>query len=178
MKTRSSPTLRSIRESATRGLRCCYYLAACAMVLLAALWPAGDPHPQATAMMMAAQRGNVAAMDELLRSGLDVDCRDEFGKTPLMAAASGGHLSAVRKLIAAGAWSDACCPGFGTPLMLAVQSGQHEVMHELIERGANVDAANATGQTALWYARMGDDDEAVRILTAAGGVAEGHSAAP
>jgi hypothetical protein len=156
----------------------CFYFVACAIVPLAALWPAGDPYSQVTAMFLAAQDGNDAAMDEILRGGLDVDCRDVTGITPLMAAARAGQLDAVRKLLAAGARINACAAVFGTPLMVAANCGRHDVLRELIERGADVNAIDPTGQTALWYARMTGDDEAVRILTAAGAVVEGHFTAP
>ena len=62
--------------------------------------------------------------------------------------------------------------------MVAVLHGEHEVMCELVEHGANVDAVNPTGQTALWYARMVSDEEAVRILIAGGARAEGVPADP
>ena len=143
MKTRSTQSTRSsFSKSAERVLLVVGYLAAWATVPLVAIWPAGDPHPQTTAMIQAAQQGNVAAMDTVLRGGLDVDSRDDTGITPLMAAARTGHIDAVRKLLAAGARIDACAPASGTPLMAATNSGHHDVMRELIKRGANVDAIN------------------------------------
>ena len=179
MRTPSTRSTRSgITESAKRILLFFGYLAACATVPLVAIWPAGDPHPQTTAMIMAAHQGNVAAMDEILGRGLDVDSRDECGITPLMAAARTGHIGAVRKLLAAGARIDACAPVTGTPLMAATIGGNHDVMRELIERGANVDAANQTGQTALWWARVRDDKEAVWVLLAGAARAEGRAAVP
>src|SRR4051812_49099307 len=139
VKSHSSPMCGSLGESATRGLRCSFCLVACSLVLLAALWPAGDPGPRPTAMVLAAGRGNVAAIDELLRGGVDVDYRDEYGVTPLMAAARAGQLGAVRTLLAAGARIDACGPQCGTPLMCAALFGHHEVLHVLIDGGAQVD---------------------------------------
>ena len=173
-----SPTLGSIRE-VTRALRCCYCLAACGIVVLVALWPAAepDPHPQTTAMSLAVESGDVAAMDGLLRKGLEVDCTDEYGITPLMIAARTGQLGAVQRLIAAGARIDACSL-FGTPLMLAALYRHHQIMHELIEHGAHVGVTNELGRTALWYARVADDDEEVQMLIAAGAVAQGDSVAP
>jgi ankyrin repeat protein len=179
MNSHSSPMLSSIRE-VTRGLRCCYHLVACGIVLLVALWPAvdPDPHPQTTAISLAAGRGDVAAMDRLLRSGLNVDCADEYGMTPLMTAARAGQLGAVQRLLAAGARVDACSPLFGTPLMLAALYVHPQIVHELIEHGAHVDAANEFHHTALWHARVSGDNESVRILIAAGAVDEGDSDAP
>jgi uncharacterized protein len=168
----------SIGQCTRRALFCCYYIVACVITPLVALWPQGDPHPQTTAMIWAAQRGDVPSMDEILRGGVNVDSRDDAGITPLMAAARGGQLDAVRKLLAAGATIDMCATVHGTALMLAVTCGHHEIMRELIARGADVNSVTPTGQTALWYARLSEDHEAVRILTAAGAVAEGRAAAP
>jgi ankyrin repeat protein len=165
-------------KSAIRVLLLFGHFATWAMVLLLAIWPAGDAHPQTTAMFLAIQHGNLSATDEFLRGGVDVNSRDESGITPLMAAARGGHIDVVRRLLAAGARIDACVPVWGTPLMVAAVSGQHDVMRELVARGANVDAVSPTGQTALWIARMAGDEKAVRILTAAGAVAEGRCAVP
>jgi ankyrin repeat protein len=164
----------SFAQRARRILFGCFYLVSCATVPLAALWPAGDPHAQTTAMNLAAQRGNIAEMKALLRGGVDVNCADETGITPLMAAARGGQVAAVRKLLAVGARIDARAPVLGTPLILAIVNVQHDVMRELIARGADVDRADATGQTPLGCARNAGDDQAVRILIAAGAVAEGH----
>ena len=177
MRIRGTQSTRSgIAGSAKRILLGFGYLVACATVPLVAIWPAGDPHPQTTAMILAADQGNVAAIDEILRDGLDVEARDDTGTTPLMAAARSGRIDAVRKLLAAGARIDACNPVTGTALMAATHSGYHDVMRELITRGANVDAASPTGQTALWWARIGGDEGAVRILIAAGARAEGPAA--
>jgi ankyrin repeat protein len=60
--------------------------------------------------------------------------------------------------------------------MGATMNGHYDVMRELIDHGANLDATSALGRTALWWARVGDDEEAVRILLAAGAVAEGRAA--
>jgi ankyrin repeat protein len=166
----------SFSGRAGRVLLALGHLVACVMVPLVAIWPAGDPNPRATAMFLAVQRGNVAAIDAALRDGLDVDSRDDTGVTPLAAAARGGHLEAVRRLLAVGAAMDASVPVVGTPLMVAAMNGHHDVMRELIDRGAKVNAAaRPTGRTALWYARVNDDEDAVRLLIAAGAVAEGDA---
>ena len=178
MRLRNTRSTRSITKRAKPVLLVFGYLVTWTIVPLVALWPAGDPHPQTTAMFLAVQRGDLAAIDETLRGGVDVDSHDDTGITLLMAAARAGHIDAVRKLLAAGARIDTCAPTFGTPLMVATISGRHDVMRELVDRGANVDAVSPTGQTALWYARICGDEEAARILIAGGAVAEGRSAVP
>jgi hypothetical protein len=106
MDTHSTRSHSILTKCAGRILFGCFYFVACAIVPLAALWPANDSHPQTRAMFLAAQDGNVAAIDKILRGGLDVDCCDETGITPLMAAARAGKVGAVRKLLAAGRRQD------------------------------------------------------------------------
>jgi ankyrin repeat protein len=179
MRIYSARSTRSgLRESAERIVLVFCYFAAWAVVPLMAFWPPGDSDPQATAMFQAAQRGNVAAIEKILRGGLDVNCRDETGITPLMAAARAGQLDAVLQLLDAGGSVNASANVSGTPLMMATASGQHAVMRELINHAADVNAVSSTGQTALWFARSSGDAATVRILTAAGAVAEGRCSMP
>jgi ankyrin repeat protein len=175
MKNRGTRSMRGGMTRSAECVRCVFcHLVILAMVPLLMLWPARNPLPPA--VFLAAEKGDLAAIDEALRRGEDVDSRDRVGATALMAAARGGRLDAVRKLLAAGAQIEACDDIWGRPLMVAVVHGQHEVMRELIKRGADVDAVSPTGQTALWYGRMGSDEKAVRILIAGGASAEGRSA--
>ena len=120
MDTHGTRSHSILTKSTGRILFGCFYFVFCTIApLAAALWQANDSHAQTTAMFLAAQNGNVAAMDKILRGGLDVDCRDETGITPLMVAARGGKLAAVRKLLAAGARINACAAVVGTPVFPA-----------------------------------------------------------
>jgi hypothetical protein len=101
---RSSSSSSSSTERAKRALLFFGYATAWAVVPLVAIWLPGDPDPQSTAMILAAHQGNVPAMEEALRGGLDVDSCDDTGITPLIAAARTGHVNAIRRLLAAGAY--------------------------------------------------------------------------
>ena len=177
MKNRSTRSVRSsMTESAERVLLVFCYLVTWALCRWWRLWPAGDPHPQTTAMILAAERGDLAAIDETLRGGLDVDSRDAVrrhaahGRRPHRPDRRGTQAPRRRRQ--------------DRRLRRRIRNaadgrrrhGDHDVMRELVERGANVDAVNPTGQTALWYARMGGDEEAVRILIAGSACTEGRSA--
>ena len=48
-----------------------------------------DPKSQ-TKLFQAAQIGDLPALKSLLKSGVSVNCEDEFGWTPLMIAATEG----------------------------------------------------------------------------------------
>lgn len=56
-----------------------------------------------TALMEAADRGNLTAVVNLISAGANVNARDDDGETALMIAADEGHTKIVEVLIAAGA---------------------------------------------------------------------------
>ena len=56
-----------------------------------------------TALMRAADKGNLSAVRNLIAAGADVNRQDEDGETALMIAADDGYTEIVQALIAAGA---------------------------------------------------------------------------
>src|SRR5205085_8180493 len=73
--------------------------------------------PQAT--LLGAMIGDIASVNFLLDRGVDINTRDENGRTPLMEAIFGGQIETVRMLIDRGADINlADCDGW-TPLMEA-----------------------------------------------------------
>lgn len=56
-----------------------------------------------TPLMKAANRGNLRAVDALIKAGANVNAKDEDGNTALMEAADNGHNDVVLRLIEAGA---------------------------------------------------------------------------
>lgn len=62
-----------------------------------------DPKYRLTALMMAANNGDVVLLDRLIAAGAGLDLADYYGFTPLMFAAEQGHEDAVRLLIKQGA---------------------------------------------------------------------------
>ncbi|CAN6332977.1 unnamed protein product [Urochloa humidicola] len=67
---------------------------------------ASNPHAGGDVMCLAARRGDVAALRELLRLGLDVDAEDHDGATALRVAMAEGHADAARFLVLNGASVD------------------------------------------------------------------------
>ena len=72
------------------------------LILLLALLFAAPA--QAQPLVLAAERGDVAALRQLLASGTPVDQRDGRGRTALLAATHENRIEAARLLIAAGAF--------------------------------------------------------------------------
>ena len=108
-------------------------------------------------LVAVAGRGNLAALEELLRKDPKPDVRDSCDWTPLMKAALNGHLEAVERLLAAGPAVDAEDKGGYTALMLAASNDHAPVVEHLLTQGAMVDHQERTqGWTALiWAAKQG-----------------------
>ena len=120
----------------------------------------------------AAERGEAAAVKELVARSGDASARDN-GYTPLMFAARGGDPETVNALLDARADPNArdCHKGW-TPLIHAIHERQRHAARALLARGADVNAragdcgrqAVESGMTPLMFAAMYDDPELVKLL--------------
>lgn len=117
-----------------------------------------------TPLMMAALRGDLDAMQALVRRGARVD-RD--GWTPLHYAASGPSLPAIRWLLEQGVRVDTRSPNGNTPLLLAARYGPIDGAVLLLERGASARARNDNGHDAASYARLAGRETLAERLEAA-----------
>lgn len=102
-------------------------------------------HNGNTALMMAAFKGNMAAVKKLLAKGAAIN---RPGWTPLHYAAAGGHSDIVRLLIEQGAAIDAVSTHGITPLIMAAQEGKHAAIVALLENGADRSLRNSEKLTA------------------------------
>lgn len=83
---------------------------------------------------IAAGKGNLVAVRELLTEGADVSYAQDDGTTSLMAAARKGHLEVCRELIAHNA-NVFCVNRRGiTPLMMAAKRGSQEICELLVRK--------------------------------------------
>ncbi len=118
-----------------------------------------------TALMMAANGGNVKVARLLIEKGADVNAEDESTSTALMMAANNDKTDVARLLIEKGADVNKRTIIGGTALMYANST---EMAKLLIDKGADVNARNNEGKTVLNYAvEMGAGD-IVKLLKAAG----------
>src|SRR5688572_2157540 len=74
----------------------------------------------------AVHQASVAALQDLLTAGADIDARDEHGQTALMLSALAGHTDVVKFLIEHGAALDHTAKFGLSALMLAVINGHVE----------------------------------------------------
>lgn len=114
-----------------------------------------------TPLMMAALRGMLPAIDQLVARGAEVN---RSGWTPLHYAASGPSADAVKALLARGAQVDAASPNGSTALMMAARYGSEDAVFALVNAKADVKARNQLNLSAADFARSaGRDSLAARL---------------
>ena len=97
----------------------------------------------------AAKSGNLAALNQRLEKGIDINGLDGKGISPLSWAAMAGQPEIVRLLIDRGANVNQKNKDGGTPLHGAAFLGQTELVELLIENQAEVNAKNGQDETPL-----------------------------
>jgi ankyrin repeat protein len=123
-----------------------------------------------TALMKAAEAGNVAAVDLLLQHGADACNMNKSGVSAVFCAAAEGHLDVVKLLMQHGADVTATTYRGGTLLMHTATSNQPHVAEFLINEGLSVHAASDSGCTALHCAAASTSagTETMHVLLAHG----------
>ena len=128
--------------------------------------PSGDAH---TALLAAAQRGDVQAVRRAIAAGAALDRGDErHGNTALILAANHGHTDVVRLLVRSGANLNRSNDSGASALIAAAMSGHTAAASLLIEQGANLNATDNSGNTALMHAKRSGQTAIADMLRAAG----------
>ncbi|CAN0338029.1 unnamed protein product [Pylaiella littoralis] len=131
----------------------------------------GDPDGY-TALMYAAQQGEVVIAKLLLSKGANPSIGNADGFTPTILAVNIGHVAIAKMLAEAGADLEAPLYNAGlTALYIAVHGGGHkslEMVRALIEGGANPNNRTFGGSTPLFAAAVMGRLEAVKMLLHAG----------
>lgn len=111
----------------------------------------------ATALMLAADRGLPDMVAMLLKAGANPHAIDKDGRGALIFGAGSGNADVVSLLLASGLRGNSKDKYGDTALMAAAASGNPECVRLLLKSGANVNAKNIRRQTALLSAASGDD---------------------
>nr|XP_033789942.1 ankyrin repeat domain-containing protein 12 isoform X2 [Geotrypetes seraphini] len=99
-----------------------------------------------TPLHMAAIRGDVSQVKELIGLGANVNVKDFAGWTPLHEACNMGYYDVAKVLIAAGADVNTQGLDDDTPLHDAASSGHREIVKLLLRHGGNAYQANKHGE--------------------------------
>ncbi len=107
--------------------------------------------------------GSKGSIQQLIRAGADVNCRDQQNSTPLMKAAVRSDSDAMKALIEGGADID-CEDDFrDTPLITALRRPNWNIAKQLVEAGADVKHQNKNNVTPLMMFCSARDPSAVVI---------------
>jgi ankyrin repeat protein len=119
-----------------------------------------------TALHLAAgAEGSTAALNAILSLPVDTEARDAEGLTPIFYAVGRDSTRAIELLVKHHANLNALdMQEAQTPLMHAVREGSAEDVRILLELGANPWLADASGKSALHYARKSDEKEKCALL--------------
>jgi ankyrin repeat protein len=105
-------------------------------------------------------------IEELIRRGINIEARNEFGQTALINTVSE---SVASRLIQAGADVNAKDKEGRTALILAAEHNYLGMIRVLVKApGIRLDIRDRQGMTALRIARIAGRDECARILSEAG----------
>jgi ankyrin repeat protein len=103
-------------------------------------------------MIEAAFVCDLVRVRQLLAAGVDVDVRDDEGRTPLHSAVLGGSVGLLGLLLEARAQINVHDEQGFTPLHFAAQEYLPEIARILLARGADVNAQDLDGASVLWRA--------------------------
>jgi len=115
-------------------------------------------------LLDAAEAGDTAEVQGLLREGANPNAKGGYGNTALMGAAVRGHTETVRALLEKGAEVNAKDNAGWTPLFWAAFSRRTDTVRALLEKGADVNAKNKYDDTALIHAAYAGDTDTVAVL--------------
>lgn len=123
-----------------------------------------DNSKNPTALMLAAQNGDLAELKRLIKSSAKIDETDTDGKTALFYAILNDEIYAAQILIAANVNVNHVANGKATPLMTAARFGRDQIIPLLLRAGAKINEQDKFGKTALMWATEADIETVNEIL--------------
>lgn len=116
-----------------------------------------------TLLLAYAKQGDMEQIKQMIAMGANINCADEWGRTPLFNATAYGHSDCVKLLLEAGADIAAS----DSVLAMAAGSGNPECVRILIEAGADVNLTTGNDKwTPLHFAAFNGHCECIKLLIA------------
>jgi ankyrin repeat protein len=118
-----------------------------------------------TLLWLAAERGDLALVEESLKAQVDINQADDKGVTPLFIACQTNQLSVVNYLLKHGADPNKTMVNGQSPLQAACFTGNKEIIRALLNQGAKINHRDNTDKTALYVACLFKKEEvAIELL--------------
>ena len=116
-------------------------------------------------LIAATKRKDLNKVEELIKSGANLNTKDTFGGTALIIASNIGHTEIVKLLIESGSDVNIASNDGRTALMKASgRRGDADIVKLLLENGADSDIQNNGGSTALIYACKIGNIDIIKLL--------------
>ena len=122
-----------------------------------------------TALMEAAQDGELKEMKALLDKGANANLTDQYGWAALTYSIAKQDFAQVKLLLDSSTDVNTKDRRGITPLMWASLGGKPEIVNLLLSKGADVNATTKTGATALSFAMAKGNYNVAQLLKSAGG---------
>jgi ankyrin repeat protein len=129
---------------------------------------APEKEEKTLAIIQAVKDNDLKKAKFLIKTGADVNAKDEDGGTALMWTAQKGYTEIVKALFEAGANINAKKNDGATALMAAAFVGHTEIVKALIEAGADVNVKSKSGWSALMDAAWKGHTEIAKVLIGSG----------
>lgn len=100
-------------------------------------------------LLQAAEKGDLAQLEALLKAGASANAQDSTGRTALTWAAKGDHVAVARALIAARADPDPQDEQSNNALLVTGETGSVAMLREVLKANPDLTRTNRYGGTAL-----------------------------
>jgi ankyrin repeat protein len=129
-----------------------------------------------TPLHRAAHNNDIAAVERLIKTGANVNAKNDYGSTPILEAALNGNTAILERLLKAGADPNSAGPDGMTPLMIIARGTNVKAAKLLLDQGANVNATEQQkNQTALMWAAAQSQAPMVKLLIEHGADVNGRA---
>jgi ankyrin repeat protein len=115
-------------------------------------------------LLVAAERGEIVTVRELVAKGARINWRDHRGRTPLLAATQRNRIEVAKFLIQEGADVNTKDLIQDTPFLVAGAEGRTDILKLMLAAGADLKDTNRFGGTALIPAAHRGHVETVKLL--------------